>query len=211
MGFWTPGDDHMALRSLTTSALRAEIARRERGAGKLLKRRAKLQKQLDGLLAELADLGVDGTAKRRGRPPGRRGPGRPKGSKNRGPGRPKGSKNRKPGRPAGSKNRKLGRPKGKRAKNEMSLAEAVSQVVRVGKTVSPAEVMGAVRKVYKSSSKNLGMMVANTLAKHPHFKRLGRGQYLHKGGGKAKAAPGKRKARRSGRKGRKASAAAPSA
>ncbi|MCC6739555.1 MAG: hypothetical protein IT452_10970 [Planctomycetia bacterium] len=44
-----------------------------------------------------------------GAPP-RRGPGRPKGSKNtkRGPGRPKGAKNKKrgPGRPKGSKNRR---------------------------------------------------------------------------------------------------------
>ncbi len=50
---------------------------------------------------------------RRGR--GKRGPGRPKGSKNK-PGRPKGSKN-KPGRPKGSKN-KPGRPKGPRPTKE---------------------------------------------------------------------------------------------
>ena len=30
------------------------------------------------------------------------------------------------------------------------------------------------------------MMVANQLAKAPMFKRTGRGQYLHKGGGAAK-------------------------
>jgi hypothetical protein len=64
----------------------------------------------------------------------------------------------------------------------MSLAEAVTKVVAVGKTVSPADVVTSVRKVYKSSSKHLGMMVANSLAKHPEFKRLGRGKYVRKGG-----------------------------
>jgi hypothetical protein len=149
----------MALRSLSTTALRREIARREAGASKLATRRARLAKIVAAMDAELARLGVDG-APRRGRPPGRRGPGRPKGSKNK-----------------------------RRAKNSMSLAEAVSKVVAVGKTVSPAEVMAAVRKVYKSSSKSLGVMVAGTLAKHPEFKRLGRGRYVRKGGaGKVKPA-----------------------
>jgi hypothetical protein len=49
----------------------------------------------------------------------KRGPGRPKGSKNkRGPGRPKGSKNKRgPGRPKGSKNRRgPGRPPGSKTK-----------------------------------------------------------------------------------------------
>ena len=156
----------MSLRRLSTTALRREIARREAGATKLATRRARLAKIVAAMDAELARLGVD-APKRRGRPPGRRGPGRPKGSKN-----------------------KAG---GKRAKNSLSLAEAVSKVVAVGKTVSPAEVLAAVRKVYKSSSKSLGVMVAGTLAKHPEFKRLGRGQYVRKGGGAAKAKRGRRK------------------
>ena len=146
----------MALRSLSTTALRREIARREAGATKLATRRARLAKIVAAMDAELARLGVDG-APRRGRPPGRRGPGRPKGSKN--------------------------KRRAKRAKNSMSLAEAVSKVVAVGKTVSPADVVGAVRKIYKSSSKHLGMMVANTLAKHPEFKRLGRGKYVRREAG----------------------------
>jgi hypothetical protein len=55
-------------------------------------------------------------APRRGRPPKKRGPGRPKGSGKMKPGRPKGSKNKKkgkPGRPKGSGKRGPVRPKGK--------------------------------------------------------------------------------------------------
>jgi hypothetical protein len=158
----------MALRTLSTSSLRTELARRERGATKLAKQRDTLQRRLDGILAELADLGVDGTAKRRGRPPGKRGPGRPKGIKNRKPGRPKGKR-------------------AKRMKNEMSLLEAITKGVRVGATVSPADAAAAAKKAgYRSASPNFGMMVANALAKSPAFKRTGRGQYLHKGSSKAK-------------------------
>lgn len=51
-------------------------------------------------------------APRRGRPPKKRGPGRPKGSGKKKPGRPKGSGKRGPGRPKGSAKKKAGRPKG---------------------------------------------------------------------------------------------------
>jgi hypothetical protein len=112
--------------------------------------------------AELADLGVDAAPTRRGPKPGsmaKRGPGRPKGSKN------------KPG--------KVGRPKGSKNKNAMSLVEAILKGVRAGSTVSPAEAGAAAKKVgYKSSSPNFGMMVANALSKDNRFKRVERGQYL---------------------------------
>jgi hypothetical protein len=52
------------------------------------------------------------TAPRRGRPPKKRGPGRPKGSGKKKPGRPKGSGKRGPGRPKGKTKKKAGRPKG---------------------------------------------------------------------------------------------------
>jgi len=163
----------MSLKTVPVAVLRQELARREAGVGRIAKRRAKLARQLAALDAELADLGVAVPA-RRGRKPGRM-PGR------RGPGRPKGSKN-------------------KRAKNSMSLLEAIVSGVRVGSTVSPAQAGAAAKaKGYKSSSPNFGMMVANTLAKAPRFKRVGRGQYLLKGGGKAGGRPAKR-----GRRGRKA-------
>jgi len=180
----------MAIKSLSTSELRRELERREFGAAKLQSQHADLSKRLAGLESKLADLGVDAPA-RRGRKPGRMG--------KRGPGRPKGSKNKpgKVGRPKGSKN--------KRFKNAMSLAEAILKGVRAGSTVSPAEAGAAAKKVgYKSSSPNFGMMVANALSKDSHFKRIDRGQYLV-GGGKASAKPTARKSARKGKRaGRKA-------
>ena len=147
----------MALRSLSTADLRRELARREAGASRLQAKHAKLAKRLAAIEAELADLGVAAPA-RRGPKPGRRGPGRPKGSKN--------------------------KPKtGRRAKNEMSLLEAIVSGLRVGSTVSPAQAGQAAKKAgYKSSSPNFRMMVAHQLATAPVFKRMGRGQYLLKGG-----------------------------
>ncbi|HZL98691.1 MAG TPA: hypothetical protein VFD43_00435 [Planctomycetota bacterium] len=155
----------MALKSLSTSALRAELARREKGAGKLAAQHGKLAARLAEIDAELAGLGVNGVARRGrrpGRPAGRRGPGRPPGR--RGPGRPP----------------KAGR-RG-RAKNALSLHEALAKVVRVGSTVSPAAAAAAVKRIYKTASKTFGIQVATTLAKSPLFKKTGRGAYQRKGG-----------------------------
>ncbi len=176
----------MALRNMSIRQIRKELARREKGAAKLVKKRDKLQSQLADLVADLADLGVEGAAgtggggKRRGRPPGSKNkvkPGRKPGPKAKG-----GRKGKaKLGRPKGSKNRKPGAPKGKRAKrakNSMSLVEAVLKSVSVGSKTSPAEAAEGAKKVgYKSNSPNFGMMTANTLAKDKRFKRLERGMY----------------------------------
>src|SRR6187402_2333540 len=165
-----------SLKNLSVAELRRELDRREKGGDKLRAQHGKLASRLAEIEAELSDLGVDLPA-RRGRKPGRM-PGR------RGPGRPKGSRGR----------------TGPRAKNSMSLLEAIVAGVRVGSTVSPAEAAAAAAKAgYKSTSPNIGMMVANQLAKAPMFKRTGRGQYLHKGGGAPKAKRG-RPAKKSGRK-----------
>jgi hypothetical protein len=169
----------MALRSLSTSALRAEIARREKGATKLQEKHSQLAARLAEIESELANLGVDGAARRGrrpGRPPGQRGPGRPPKAGRRGRGR-----------------------------NALSLPAMLAQAVRVGSTVSPAEAAATVKKAgYQSASKTFGVQVAIALAKSPNFKRTGRGQYLRKGG--ASAAPAKRgpKPRMGRRGGRKA-------
>jgi hypothetical protein len=176
----------MALRSLSTSALRAELARRERGADKLQAKHSKLAARLAEIESELAHLGIDGVA-RRGRPAGRRGPGRPP---------------------------KMGR-RG-RGGNAMSLPAMLAKSVRVGSTVSPQQATEAVKRAgYKSTSKTLGVMVAMALAKSPVFKRTGRGQYLRKPGElgpPAKRGPkpkmgrrprGGRQARRGAKRGRK--------
>ncbi len=59
----------MALSRLSTVDLRRELARRERGASKLVAQRVKLAKQIAALDAELASLGAAAPA-RRGRPVG---------------------------------------------------------------------------------------------------------------------------------------------
>jgi len=61
----------MALRSLSTSVLRRELERREQGAARLARRRAKLAAVLAGLDEELSALGVASTIGRRGRKRGR--------------------------------------------------------------------------------------------------------------------------------------------
>jgi len=161
----------MALRSLSIADLRRELARREANSGKLLKQHKQLAARLATIDAELAELGVDGLPRRRGRPPGRvagrRGPGRPKGSRNKG---------------------------------GLTLLAAIIQSVRAGATVSPADAAVAAKRAgYKSSSPHLAMMCANAMGKSSAFRHAGRGAYVLKSGGKsaaAKAAPKARKARR---------------
>ena len=180
----------MALKSLSTAALRQELARRERGADKLMAKHRALSARLSEISAELNELGVDGAPRRGrgpGRPAGRRGPGRPPGR--RGPGRPP----------------NMGR-RG-RGSNALSLPAMLAKAVRVGSTVSPQEATVAIKRAgYKSTSKTLGVMVAMALAKSPVFKRTGRGQYLRKPGElgpPAKRGP-KPKMGRGARRGRKA-------
>lgn len=178
----------MALKSLSTAALRQELARREHGAAKLQKKHSKLAKTLAALERTIEALGIGAMglgalpAPRRGRPPGSR-------NQRRGPGRPP----------------KMGR-RG-RGGNALSLPAMLAKAVRVGSTVSPQEATVAVKRAgYKSTSKTLGVMVAMALAKSPVFKRTGRGQYLRKPGElgpPAKRGPKPKMGRRT-RRGRKA-------
>ena len=151
----------MAIKSLSTRDLRRELARRERGATRLIARRNKLQRRLDGILGELEDLGVEGGSGRGG---GRRG---------RKPGRKPGRKSRRKGRKA----RKAGGTR-RRAKNKMTLPEAIVGSFKTGATVTPADAAKRVKsKGFKSTSSNFGMMVSNALSKDKRFKRLSRGKY----------------------------------
>ena len=113
------------------------------------------------------------------------------------------------GRPAGARGRKPGPKKGarrstrKRAKNKITLPDALVAAVRKGSTVSPADAGKAVKaKGYKTTSKTFGVQVASALAKDKRFKKVGRGQYQLIGGGGA--APAKPKKARKARKPRKA-------
>jgi hypothetical protein len=77
-----------------------------------------------------------------------------------------------PGRAAG------GGPKRSRARNPVSLPDAIAMAVEVRATITPTEAAQLVlRNGYRSTSKNFGMMVANALAKDPRFRRVSRGVY----------------------------------
>jgi hypothetical protein len=70
------------------------------------------------------------------------------------------------------------RPKRSRARNDMSLGDALAQSMEVRAVISPAEASQLVKaNGYKTTSKNFNMMVSNTLAKDLRFKRVSRGQY----------------------------------
>jgi hypothetical protein len=65
-----------------------------------------------------------------------------------------------------------------RATNTVSLADALAMAVEPRAVVSPAEATDLVKaNGYVSTAKNMGMIVANALAKDARFKRVGRGQY----------------------------------
>jgi hypothetical protein len=139
----------MALKSLSTAALRRELDRRMRGAKKLAAKRDKLARKLAALERELSGLGgaAPYSGKRRGRPPGGR-----------------------RGRPTG--------PRRTLPRNKQSLGDALAAAVRVGSVVSPAEAAQRVKASgYKSTAKTFGILVAMRLAGDKRFKRKGRGQY----------------------------------
>ena len=156
----------MALKSVPTAALRAELARREKGAAKLQKKHSMLSRVLQTIEAELAGLGVPG-ARRRGRPPGSGGMRR---------GARAGRRGRRPGRTG---RRKAGRRTGRKLpRNKQSLGDALASAIKTGTVVSPAEASKRVRaNGYKSTAKNFGVVVAIRLANDKRFRRKGRGQY----------------------------------
>ena len=66
----------------------------------------------------------------------------------------------------------------RRAKNAMTLPDAICSAMEVRAVVSPKEASELVRaNGFKTTSKNFNMMVSNALAKDERFKRVGRGQY----------------------------------
>ena len=66
----------------------------------------------------------------------------------------------------------------RRARNDISLGDALAGAMEVRAVVSPAEAAELVRSNgYKTNARNFAMMVSNTLAKDKRFKRISRGQY----------------------------------
>lgn len=132
----------MDLTTVSTSALQAEIQRRERGIEALRRKRDRLADELGEIEAELARLGGRG---------GESGEGSDG---------------------AGA------RPTAPRARNRISLGDALAQAMEVRAVVTPAEAAELVRaNGYQSTSKNFNMIVSNALAKDPRFRRVSRGQY----------------------------------
>ena len=65
-----------------------------------------------------------------------------------------------------------------RARNSVTLADAIAMAVEPRATVSPADAAQlVVSNGYQSTAKNFGMVVANALNKDKRFRRVGRGRY----------------------------------
>ena len=146
------------LARLSVSDLHAEIRRRQRSAGPLMRRRAVLAGRIARLDEEIlgAEIGrVCPVALAAG------------GSLNGRAGRP--------GRP-GRGRRGVGR---RRPKNKMTLVQALSKALK-GKTLGVAQAMAAVRRAgYRTNSSNFRTQVNIALIKGP-FRRVGRGEYRAK-------------------------------
>ena len=69
-------------------------------------------------------------------------------------------------------------PRRPRARNSVTLADAIALAVEPGATVSPAEAMQLVlSNGFVTNSKSFNVQVTNALSKDPRFRRTGRGQY----------------------------------
>ncbi len=65
-----------------------------------------------------------------------------------------------------------------RAKNEMSLPDAIADAMEVRSQITPKEAADLVKaNGYKTNSKTFGVQVANALSKDVRFKRVERGVY----------------------------------
>jgi hypothetical protein len=71
----------------------------------------------------------------------------------------------------------LGRGR-RRAKNDMTLPDAICAAMELRAVVTPKEASELVlANGFQTTSNNFNMMVSNALAKDTRFKRIGRGQY----------------------------------
>lgn len=150
-----------ALTSTSTSALMAELARRERQLESLVAKRDACAAQLDELNAEIAALsGAARPTAKRGRPAGRKTAGRKKVATRRGT----------------ASRTAAGKPR-KRPHNETTLEEAMAKVLK-GVTMGVTEVADAVQKAgYKTSAANFRTIVNQTLIRSKAFKKVARGKY----------------------------------
>ena len=129
----------MALQTLSTEELQAELKRRQKDVTKLQARRDKFAQQIAEIDAELRALGHE--------------------------------PRRMLTQPLASSGRR-------RARNGISLPDAIAKSMESGATASPSEMAKMVRdNGYKTHARNFNMMVSNAMAKDKRFKRVGRRQY----------------------------------
>jgi hypothetical protein len=77
-----------------------------------------------------------------------------------------------------SRGRGMGKTGRTRARNAVSLPDAIAGAMDVGADASPSEMSAMVQKNgYKTTAANFNMMVSNAMAKDERFKRMGRGLY----------------------------------
>jgi hypothetical protein len=142
-----------SLSRMTTSALSAELARRQRRLPMLQRQHADLMNKLEAIEAEIAEMGGNATGggATRGRKPS--------------------------GRPAG---RPVGSGGGKRPRNAKNLEDTLADTLR-GKTMSVTEATAAVQsRGYKTTAANFRTIVNATLLKSKKIKKVSRGQYTAK-------------------------------
>ncbi len=138
------------LEMIDTTALQAELERREQTLVKLESRRDKLALQLEELNAEIEALGGSARSAGRGRAAG-------------GTGKRRGAK---PGR--------------KRPKNDMSLDDALAKLLKgksMGVTEAAEAVQKA---GYKTNAANFRTIVNQTMLRSPKIKKVSRGVYTAK-------------------------------
>lgn len=161
------------MSNLSITALRAEIQKR-------LDRLPKLVKQRDEMSAQIAELEAVASEPRLTAPP--------RVAKRRG---------RKPGRKPALK---VGRRK--RAKNKMTLADALVEALKGKEKVAVPDAVGAVLAAgYKTAAKSFRSVVNHLLFTDKRFRKVARGLYALRTG--TSAGPARAKAKKAARKRRK--------
>ncbi len=134
--------------------LLAQLKKHQARLPKLQRQEKKLLKQLAVVQSEIATLG--GTVASQ----------------------PKAVRGRKPGRPAKAATRRGG----KRAKNSVTLADAIVAVLSKDKSLSVGQIAAAVKaNGYTSTSKTFETIIYQTIGRDKRVKRASRGQYQLKG------------------------------
>jgi hypothetical protein len=140
-----------SLSQLSTDEIIAELDRRERRMRQLQARQAALQAELTEIDAQLAEAGRRLAA---------------------GMMAPEAAEA--PAEPAP----RARRPSGPRARNEVSLADAIAQAVEIRARITPTEAAELVRSNgYVTNARKFAMTVATALSKDSRFRRIERGVY----------------------------------